>query len=111
MYVPAPGRNRLPLSACPDLPTMGVGLGLGLGSGRRFSNKTLTTLSGSHLAHRFVLQSAWSTLHVSLREASLRMRMSSSTCMCQPQAETISLSVHANNGGGVRVRVRKARKD
>ena len=37
----------------------------------------LTTLSGSHLAHTFVLQSTWSTLHVSLREASLRMRMSS----------------------------------
>ena len=33
--------------------------------------------SGSHLAHTFVLQSAWSTLHVSLREASLRMRISS----------------------------------
>ena len=29
------------------------------------------------LTHTFVLQSAWSTLHVSLREASLRMRMSS----------------------------------
>ena len=38
---------------------------------------TLTTLSGLHLTHTFVLQSAWSTLHVSLREASLRMHMSS----------------------------------
>ena len=38
---------------------------------------TLTTLTGLHLAHTFVLQSAWSTLHVSLREASLRIRMSS----------------------------------
>ena len=34
---------------------------------------TLTTLTGLHLAHTFVLQSAWSTLHVSLREASLRI--------------------------------------
>ena len=35
--------------------------------------------SNSQLAHTFVLQLVWSTLHVSLREASLRMRMSSVT--------------------------------
>ena len=35
--------------------------------------------SNSQLAHTFVLQSAWSTLHMSLCEASLRMRMSSSS--------------------------------
>ena len=40
---------------------------------------TLTTHSGLHLAHTFVLQSVWSTLHVSLREATLRMCMSSNT--------------------------------
>ena len=38
---------------------------------------TPTTLSGLHLAHMFSLQSVWSTLHMSLREASLRMCMSS----------------------------------
>ena len=44
---------------------------------------THTTLSGLHLAHTFVLQSAWSTLHVSLRKASQRMGMSSSTIVLQ----------------------------
>ena len=38
---------------------------------------TLTTFTGLHLAHTFILQSAWSTLHVSLRKASLRIHMSS----------------------------------
>ena len=50
-----------------------------IGGGLRASG--LLKLSGirSSLLKKglFVLQSAWSTLHVSLREASLRMRMSS----------------------------------